>query len=91
MGGSSAAHPRDWSVVQIAFGTVVIPSLVGWRGLAWVIAADATTARASADSRHPGHGRPVVHAAGSSGRVCLSLAACHRTDRRRPYVLFRES
>ena len=33
----SAAMPRDWSVVQIYFGIVVILSLVGWGGLARVV------------------------------------------------------
>lgn len=33
----SAALPRDWSVVRIYFGIVVILSLVGWGGLARVV------------------------------------------------------
>lgn len=33
----SAAMPRDWSVVNIYFGIVVILSLVGWGGLARVV------------------------------------------------------
>ena len=33
----SAALPRDWTVVQIYFGIVVILSLVGWGGLARVV------------------------------------------------------
>jgi peptide/nickel transport system permease protein len=33
----SAALPRDWSVVMVYFGIVVILSLVGWGGLARVV------------------------------------------------------
>jgi peptide/nickel transport system permease protein len=33
----SAALPRDWSVIRIYFGIVVILSLVGWGGLARVV------------------------------------------------------
>lgn len=33
----SAALPRDWTVVQVYFGIVVILSLVGWGGLARVV------------------------------------------------------
>ncbi|MEM7537019.1 MAG: ABC transporter permease [Chloroflexota bacterium] len=33
----SAALPRDWSVVQVYFGIVIILSLVGWGGLARVV------------------------------------------------------
>lgn len=33
----SAALPRDWSIVRIYFGIVVILSLVGWGGLARVV------------------------------------------------------
>jgi peptide/nickel transport system permease protein len=33
----SAALPRDWSVVTVYFGIVVILSLVGWGGLARVV------------------------------------------------------
>lgn len=33
----SAALPRDWSVVRVYFGIVIILSLVGWGGLARVV------------------------------------------------------
>ena len=33
----SAAMPRDWSILQIYFGIVVILSLVGWGRLARVV------------------------------------------------------